>query len=840
MATLVRLIIAPAKLGLAGLANCLAEEGRGKNIHVNTIAPIAASRLTETIMPPNLLENLKPEAVSPLVAWLCHEDCEETKGIFEVGAGYISKLRWERTQGNNFPLGKTFGVDDVARRWEKITDFTDAEHPSNVNESFSPILNNINNPSLGGNEFIDLDVASKETLELESSYDENDLSLYALSVGAARDPLDKDELKFVYELGSDFQALPTYAVMPQIGAMLKAAKDGALALPGMSFGFDRLLHGEQYTEIKRPLPPHAKLKHSFKFKKALDKDPHAVVTFAITSTDEDGNEVAYNEMTSFVRDAGGWGGARGDSGEINVPPSREPDAVIEEKTDANQTLLYRLCGDWNPLHADPAFAKAFGYDKPILHGLCTFGIAGRHVIKAFSNNDGRYFKSIKVRFAKTVFPGETLETRMWKESDNRIVFETWAKDRNEVVLKNAAIELFSEIPESAPVPSATASEQAQAPQVDEAITPDDIFAAIATYVGQKPELVEQTGTSFQFDLSNPDQQFFIDLKNAPGGAGAGTIDKPDVGLAFDRKHLDTLFGGDLAAVQKLFFGGELKITGNVMASNKLAVLQGMEPKLVEQARSARVAAGVESSTIPVTASQEPTMSDVFSAIGHYIGDNPDLVEKTGTSFQFTFSNPDQQFYIDLKNAPGIAGPGQLDKPDVTLDLDSKHAPTLFGGDLAAVQKLFFGGELKIGGNVMASNKLSVLQDMDPKLVEKARDKRLASGQPEATVKTSRKPKEPQAEKLLPVLAEKLAAVAGQGGILQIKVQSPESAWVVDLSQASPVVSGGEKVADAVITLEDDKLAELINGEVALRTLYQKGEMRVDGDLSLVRELGNVL
>jgi len=240
-----------AKLGLAGLANCLAEEGRSKNIHVNTIAPIAASRLTETIMPPNLLENLKPEAVSPLVAWLCHEDCEETKGIFEVGAGYISKLRWERTQGNNFPLGKAFSVDDVARRWDKITDFTDADHPSNVNESFSPILDNINNPSLGGNEFIDLDVASKESVELESAYDENDLSLYALSVGAARDPLDKDELKFVYELGGNFQALPTYGVMPQIGAMLKAAKEGALTLPGMNFGFDRLLHGEQYTEIKR-------------------------------------------------------------------------------------------------------------------------------------------------------------------------------------------------------------------------------------------------------------------------------------------------------------------------------------------------------------------------------------------------------------------------------------------------------------------------------------------------------------------------------------------------------------------------------------------------------------
>lgn len=831
-----------AKLGLAGLANCLAEEGRSKNIHVNTIAPIAASRLTETVMPANLLENLKPEAVSPLVAWLCHENCEETKGIFEVGAGHISKLRWERTQGNNFPLGKAFSIDDVARRWEKITDFTDAYHPSNINDSFSPILDNINNPSLGGNEFIDLDAASKESIELTSSYDENDLSLYALSVGAARDPLDKEELKFVYELGSNFQALPTYGVMPQIGAMLKAAKEGTLTLPGMNFGFDRLLHGEQFTEIKRPLPPHAKLKHTFRFKNALDKDPNAVVTFAITSTDENDNEVAYNEMTSFVKGAGGWGGDRGGSGEINMPPDRAPDAVIEEKTDANQTLLYRLCGDWNPLHADPAFAKAFGYDQPILHGLCTYGYAGRHVIKAFSNNDGRYFKNIKVRFAKTVFPGETLETRMWKESDNRIVFETRAKERNEVVLKNAAIELFSEIPAEAPAPEPVAAEEGTASPVEEAVTPDDVFAAVANYIAQKPELVEQTGTRFQFEFSNPDKSYFIDLKNAPGAAGPGTLDKPDVTLALDSKHLSTVFGGDLAAVQKLFFGGELKISGNVMASNKLTVLQDMDPQLVEQERDKRVAAGGGSAAQASASaeSQEPIMADVFNAIDGFIADNPDLVEKTGTSFQFSFSNPDQDFFIDLNKAPGSAGPGQLDKADVTLALDAKHAPTLFGGDLAAVQKLFFGGDLKISGNVMASNKLTVLENMEPERVEQARDKRLASGQPEPAAASSRKKKEPQAEKWLPALADKLTALGGQGGIVQFKVQNPDSDWFIDLSASSPTVSSGVKDATAVVTLDDDKLADLVSGDVAMRVLFQHGDMYIDGDVSLVRKLENLV
>ena len=831
-----------AKLGIAGLANCLAEEGRSKNIFVNTIAPIAASRLTETVMPPELLKNLNPEAVSPLVAWLCHEDCSETKGLFEVGAGYIGKLRWERSLGNSFALGKQFSVDDVAARWSKITDFTDAEHPSSINESFMPILNNINNPSLGGNEFIDLDEASKARLELESDYDENDLALYALGVGAARDPMDKSELKFVYELGSDFQALPTFAVMPQSSAMLKAAKEGKFALPGMNFGFDRLLHGEQYTEIKRPLPRKAKLKHIFKFKEAFDKDPNAVVTFAISTVDENGEELMYNEMTSFVKGAGGWGGDRGPSEEANVPPSREPDAVIEEQTDPNQTLLYRLSGDWNPLHADPAFAQAFGFDKPILHGLCTFGYVGRHVIKAFCDNDGRLFKSIKVRFAKSVFPGETLITKMWKESDTRVILETRAKERDEVVIKNAAVELYTEIPKEAPKPKEAAGEtNIAAAGADESVQLEDVFSAIARYVAANPDLVDKTKTGFQFNFTNPDKSFFIDLKNAPGSAGAGSMDGPDVTLELDTKHVETLFGGDLAAVQKLYFGGELKVTGNVMASNKLSVLQGMDPKLVEEARAKRVAEG--GGAAPAAAeSQEPTLDDVFSAINTFIGQDGSLVDKTSTCFQFVFHNPEQSFFIDLKNAPGNAGAGMATSPDVTLELDTEHVQTLFGGDLAEVQKLYFGGQLKISGNVMASNKLSVLQGMDPKLVDEAREKRLASGAPKAAPAAAKKqPKKPRAEEVMATLEKKLASAKGLKGAVQFRVTDPDGDWVIDLSANPPSITAGKQDDTAtVVTVADGKLADWIDGKSKLRELYQKGDLRVDGDVALVSQLESVL
>ncbi|MES3039680.1 MAG: SDR family NAD(P)-dependent oxidoreductase [Pseudomonadota bacterium] len=828
-----------AKLGLAGLANCLAEEGRSKGIHVNTIAPIAASRLTETVMPPELLANLKPENVSPLVAWLCHEDCEETKGLFEVGAGYIAKLRWERTVGQSFPLGKAFSVDDVAKKWDTITDFTDAGHPASVNDSFAPILHNINNPRLGGNEFIDLDEASKAELVLENGYDERDIALYALGIGAARDPMDATELGYVYELGADFRVLPTYGVMPQSNAMLAAAKTGGLKLPGMNFGFDRLLHGEQYTEIKRPLPSHAKLRHVFKFKEAFDKAPNAVVTFAVHSYDETGEEIIYNEMTSFVKGAGGWGGNRGPSADINVPPAREPDAVIEEKTDDNQTLLYRLSGDWNPLHADPAFAKAFGYEKPILHGMCTFGYCGRHVVKAFSGNDPRYFKSIKVRFAKSVFPGETLVTKMWKESDTRIIFETSVKERGEVVIKNAAVELYAEIPAPKAKAVSAAATVKSASTVDESVTLADVFGGIKAFVASKPALVGEVKTSLQFVFHNPESSWFIDLKNGDGAVGSGQIEKPDVTIELDAEHIDTLFGGDLGAVQKLYFGGKMKVHGNVMASNKLTALSGMDPKLVEQARATRVAAGGGSvvAAKAMAVDEAVTLADVFGGIKSFVAAKPELIEQTKTSFQFTFHNPESSWFIDLRNAPGSVGAGQAVKPDVTIELDSQYVDTLFGGDLAAVQKLFFGGQLKISGNVMASNKLTALAGMDKALVEKARQERLASGAPAETAVVAQAPRAVFADRLFAALTAKLGSgelKTSLTSVLQFNINDIDAVWSVDFGGCK-VARSAAALPAAVISLSDDTLKALAEGG-DLVALHQKGDLRVDGDVLLAREL----
>jgi 3-hydroxyacyl-CoA dehydrogenase/3a,7a,12a-trihydroxy-5b-cholest-24-enoyl-CoA hydratase len=274
---------------------------------------------------------------------------------------------------------------------------------------------------------------------VETRYTERDVSLYALSIGAAADPLDRDELKFVYELnGAGFFVFPTFPVIFPFPMMWQI-----LDVPGLEFNPMLLLHGEQVMVLRRPLPTTATLTSHAHISQVYDKGSGALIVLDISTVDDQGMQVAFNQLSAFIRGLGGFGGERGPSGSVNLSPDRPPDAVVAQATQPNQALYYRLAsGDGNPLHADPQMAAVGGYDRPILHGLCTLGFAARAVLKTFGGHDPARFQSICARFSQPVFPGETVITEMWDEGHGRVLFRARIQERGGVVaITNAAVEL---------------------------------------------------------------------------------------------------------------------------------------------------------------------------------------------------------------------------------------------------------------------------------------------------------------------------------------------------------------------------------------------------------------
>lgn len=284
---------------------------------------------------------------------------------------------------------------------------------------------------------LDLDrVLGYKFKPMQGEYVEKDGSLYALSIGTAANAVDVDELKFVYELFAKFQTMPFFGVTFASDVLMQL-----LNVSGLDFNPMMLLHGEHHLELKRPLPPKATLNHHAQIVDVFDKGKGALLIVEVRTATTDGQALAVNRLSVFIRGLTGFGGGRGPANRFTLP-DRAPDSVIAEKTAVNQALQYRLAsGDRNPLHADPQMAALGGFDRPILHGLCTYGFAGRAVLKQYGGNDGRRLGSINGRFSKHVFPGETIITEMWQESPTRILFQSKVAERDVVVLSNGIIEL---------------------------------------------------------------------------------------------------------------------------------------------------------------------------------------------------------------------------------------------------------------------------------------------------------------------------------------------------------------------------------------------------------------
>jgi acyl dehydratase len=259
---------------------------------------------------------------------------------------------------------------------------------------------------------IDLDVALGAELDpVEFSWSSSDVQLYHLGLGAGADPLAERELRYLVD--DTPQVLPTFGNVAQTFHMTKPP---TVQFPGIDIELSKVLHGSEAVSIPGPIPPSGTARAVTRFTEIWDKGKAAVIWSETTVTTPNGAPLWTQKRSIFARGEGGFGGERGPSTSTK-PPDRAPDLELSLPTLPQQALLYRLCGDRNPLHSDPGFASAAGFPKPILHGLCTYGIGCKALVDALLDGDVSRVGSYGARFAGVVFPGETLKASIWKQDD---------------------------------------------------------------------------------------------------------------------------------------------------------------------------------------------------------------------------------------------------------------------------------------------------------------------------------------------------------------------------------------------------------------------------------------
>lgn len=276
---------------------------------------------------------------------------------------------------------------------------------------------------------LDIDaLLAADPITWDASWTSKDVILYHLGIGAGTPATDPAELRLTYE--RDLVTLPSFGTVPGF-LPIPAYGD----LPGFDIDLRMLVHGEHDLTIHQPLPTAATATSTAKPVAVYDKRSGASVIFENT-THVDGQLVLTNRMTAFIRGEGGFGGDPGPSPERIRPPKREADAVVEVPTLDQQALLYRLSGDGNPLHADPEFAAVGGFDRPILHGMCTFGMACKAAVQTVLDGDVTAVSRYVARFSGVVLPGDTLTVNLWREDDGVVVD---ARVGERAVLKQAKL-----------------------------------------------------------------------------------------------------------------------------------------------------------------------------------------------------------------------------------------------------------------------------------------------------------------------------------------------------------------------------------------------------------------
>ncbi len=280
---------------------------------------------------------------------------------------------------------------------------------------------------------INPDAVGSRSDPTESSWSSTDGLIYALGVGAGQDPMDPRERPFVSENSIDVvqRILPTMVVtLPDVSGVF-----GSVG----SFNPAMLVHGEERTVLHKEVPVTGTVSTVAEITAIWDKGKGVVIEITGTSTLVGDSEPLFEVVGSmFIRGEGGFGGERGPSGPRNAAPERSPDVEVVLRTRPEQALVYRLSGDRNPLHSDPTFAAFAGFDRPILHGLCTYGFSGRALLHELCESDPARFRSMEGRFSSPVVPGEELTVQVWRTGAGEAVFRTLASGER-VVLDSGAV-----------------------------------------------------------------------------------------------------------------------------------------------------------------------------------------------------------------------------------------------------------------------------------------------------------------------------------------------------------------------------------------------------------------
>lgn len=272
-----------------------------------------------------------------------------------------------------------------------------------------------------------------EPRSAEISWDHKDIQLYHLGLGAGVPATDPDELR--YTLESRLHVLPSFATVAGAGMGVV----GGLSAPGIEVNLAAVLHGGQSVTLHRPIPVKGVAVATSKVAAVYDKTKAAILVLRTEVADAEG-PLWTSDAQIFVRGEGGFGGERGPSTRLPAPEG-EPDRTVERPVREEQALLYRLSGDWNPLHADPEFAKLAGFDRPILHGLCTYGMTLKAVVDTLLGGDVSRVRSYSTRFTGVVFPQETLRIRMWRPQGGRVQVSVTAAERDDApVLADTIVE----------------------------------------------------------------------------------------------------------------------------------------------------------------------------------------------------------------------------------------------------------------------------------------------------------------------------------------------------------------------------------------------------------------